>query len=263
MHLFPFYPVFRSETLINLIKKNKMKNLKLIFNLIICLSLTACTNAQIWSTARGEGSIVTDERSVSHFSGLVVSSGIDVYLKQGNTESITVEAEKNLHEYIKTEVKDNVLHVYTSPNVNIRFGTRKVYVTMKDIRSVKTSSAGDVTGMTSIQTTNLKLSTSSAGDIKLEVIASEIEVDISSAGNITLSGNADNLNADLSSAGDLEGYDLKVKDADISVSSAGGARIYVTERLTARSSSAGDIYYAGDPEFVDAHSSSAGGIHKR
>lgn len=240
-----------------------MKTLKFIPNLIICLALTACTNGQIWSTVRGEGPVVTEERNTSHFSGLFVSSGIDVYLKQGNTESITVEAEQNLHEYIKTEIRDNVLHVFTSPNANIRFGTRKVYVTMQDISSVKTSSAGDVTGMTPIQTTNLKLSTSSAGDIKLEVNASDIEVDISSAGNITLSGKANKLNADLSSAGDLEGYDLEVNEADISVSSAGGARVYVTDRLTARSSSAGDIYYAGNPEFVDTHSSSAGGVHKR
>jgi hypothetical protein len=263
VHHYIFFGVFRSETIINLTKKNKMKTLKFISNLIICLGLTACTNAQIWSTVRGEGSVVTEERSASYFSELVVSSGIDVYLKQGDKESITVEAEQNLHEYIKTEVKDNVLHVFTAPNINIRFGTRKVYVTMKDISSVKTSSAGDVTGMTPINTTNLKLSTNSAGDIKLEVNASDINVDISSAGNITLSGIANVLNADLSSAGDLEGYDLKVKEADISVSSAGGARVYVTEKLTARSSSAGDIYYAGNPEFVDAHSSSAGGVHKR
>ncbi len=71
------------------------------------------------------------------------------------------------------------------------------------------------------------------------------------------------MEADLSSAGDLNAYDLKVREADVSVSSAGGADIFVTEKLIARASSAGDINYKGDPKNVDAHSSSAGGIHRK
>jgi hypothetical protein len=241
-----------------------MKNLKLLQVSIIFLILSACGNAQFRNSIQGEGPVVSEERVASYFSGIVVSSGIDVSLTQGEKESIIVEAEENLQKYIKTEVRDNILHIFIEPNLNIHFNsTKKVNITMKDINSVSTSSAGNVTGMTPIKTTDLKLSTSSAGDIKLDVNATAIDLDISSAGNITLSGNADVLNADLSSAGDLEAYDLKVKEADVSVSSAGGARVNVADRLTAKSSSAGDIYYTGNPKYVDSHSSSAGGIHSR
>ena len=114
-----------------------------------------------------------------------------------------------------------------------------------------------------LKTETLDLSVSSAGDIKLEVYAKEIELDISSSGDMTLSGEADMLDADLSSAGDLNAYDLTVREADISVSSAGNADITVTEKLSARASSAGDINYKGNPKYVDAQSSSAGGIKKR
>ena len=134
---------------------------------------------------------------------------------------------------------------------------------MKEINSLKTSSAGDVFGQTPVKTDMLDLSASSAGDIKLEVYAREIEINISSSGDITLSGESDILDADLSSAGDLNAYDLIVREAEISASSAGNAELTVTEKLTARASSAGDINYKGNPKYVDAHSSSAGGIHKR
>jgi hypothetical protein len=134
---------------------------------------------------------------------------------------------------------------------------------MKEINSVRTTSAGDVVGETPVKTDRLELSTSSAGDIKLEVFAKEIELDISSAGDMTLKGEADVLKADLSSAGDLNAYDLTVKEADVSASSAGNADINVTERITARASSAGDINYMGDPKYIDSHSSSAGGVHRR
>jgi hypothetical protein len=140
---------------------------------------------------------------------------------------------------------------------------KKVHVTMKEIYNVSSSSAGDVFGQTPVKTDRLELSSSSAGDIKLEVYAKEIHVNASSSGDLTLTGEADILNADLSSAGDLDAYNLKIKDADVTVSSAGDADIWVTEKLKANASSAGDVNYKGDPKNVDAHSSSAGGVHKK
>jgi citrate lyase gamma subunit len=206
--------------------------------------------------------VITRERKTDSFTGLKVSSGIDVYLKQGNNEAVSVEADENLHEYILTEVRNGVLNVYSE--YNIRDAERKrVYVTMKEVNSVKTTSAGDVYGQSPINGDKLELSASSAGDIKLAVNTKNIDIDISSSGDITLTGETDKLRADLSSAGDLNAYDLKSREADISVSSAGDADVNVSERITARASSAGDVNYKGDPKYVDAHSSSAGGIHRR
>lgn len=258
MHQFSFSPV-----IIKIFNFNNMKNLKIIAVIISVLSLSSVSSAQIWETVRGDGNVVSKERKTSSFTGIRVSSGIDVYLKQGNNIFVEVEADENLHEYILTEVKGDVLHVYVD-RVNIRQAERKrVYVTMDEINSISTSSAGDVTGETPIKAEDLELSASSAGNITIDVTADEIEVDISSSGDITLSGEANVLDADLSSAGDLNAFKLKVKEAEVSASSAGDADINVSEKLTARSSSAGDINYMGNPKNVDAHSSSAGGIHRR
>ena len=239
-----------------------MKNLKILIIVTLCLSLTACMNAQLGRTVRGDGEVVKKERTASSFDGIRVSSGIDVFLKQGDKESITVEADENLHDYIMTEVRDGVLHVYTDANIR-EAKMKRVYVTMREVRSLKTSSAGDIVGETSLKGDNLEISASSAGDIKVEIYGKNIEVDISSSGDVTLSGEAETLNADLSSAGDLEAYELKTKEADVRVSSAGDAHVNVSEKLVARASSAGDISYQGNPRYVDAHASSAGGIRSR
>jgi citrate lyase gamma subunit len=239
-----------------------MKSLRSLTVAIIILAVSSCINGQFWKSVTGHGHVVSKERKTDSFTGIKVSSGIDVYLKQGDNVTVTVEADENLHEYILTEVRGGVLNVYTE--YNIRDAERKrVYVTMKEINSVKTTSAGDVFGETPISTDRLELTASSAGDIKLETHAKNIDIDISSSGDISLSGETDMLKADLSSAGDLKAYDLKAREADVSVSSAGDADINVSERISARASSAGDINYKGDPKYVDAHSSSAGGIHRR
>jgi uncharacterized protein YxeA len=239
-----------------------MKNLKYLMIAAILLTVTSCINGQFRRTVYGNGDVIREERQTGDFTGLRVSTGIDVYLSQGDNESITLEADENLHEYILTEIKNNTLHIYT--DANIRSAERKrVYVTMNEIRSISTSSAGDVIGETPVRSDELRLSASSAGDIKLEVYADRVDTDISSSGDVTLNGEADFLEADLSSAGDLNAYNLIVREADVSVSSAGNADINVTERLTAKASSAGDVNYKGNPEYVDAHSSSAGGIRRR
>jgi hypothetical protein len=244
------------------IKRRNMKTLKSLAISFIILGITSSVSGQFWRTVEGHGNVTKEDRKTESFTGLKVSSGIDVYLRQGSNESVTVEADENLHEYILTEVRGGVLNVYSE--YNIRHAEKKrVYVTMKEINSVKTTSAGDVLGEGTINTDRLELSASSAGGIKLAVNAKRMSIDISSSGDISVSGETDILRADLSSAGDLNAYDLRSREADVDVSSAGDADIYVSERLTARASSAGDINYKGDPKFIDAHSSSAGGIHRR
>lgn len=239
-----------------------MKNLKYILVGIICLCITTITDGQNRRTVYGNNHVVKKPREAGQFTGLRVSTGIDVYLQQNDNVSIVVEADENLHEYIETEIRDGILHIYTEANIR-EAEMKRVYVTMKEIRSLKTSSAGDIIGETSIKTDKIQLSASSAGNIKLEVYAKEIEADISSSGDVTLSGEADNLDARLSSAGDLNAYGLEVREADISASSAGDADISVSEKLQARASSAGDINYRGNPKYIDAHSSSAGGVHRK
>jgi hypothetical protein len=240
-----------------------MKSLKIFLITLVSLTLIAsCINGQIHKTVRGNGDVVKKDRNVESFDGIKVSSGVSVYLRQGDKESVTVEADENLHEYIITEVKGGVLHVYSDAIIR-NAEKERVYVTMKEIHSLKTSSAGDIIGEAPIKCEDVEIGVSSAGDIKLEITAKKVEVDISSSGNVRLTGEAETLNADLSSAGDLEAYEFKVKEADVTVSSAGDAKVYASERINARASSAGDITYKGDPKFVDAHSSSAGGIHRR
>lgn len=227
--------------------------------ILTLLAVTLSAEAQIRRTVYARGPVTTEDRKAGSFHSVSVSTGITVYLSQGSEESIRVEADENLHEYIVTEIKGGVLNIYSSYNIR-NAKSRKVYVTINEVKALKTSSAGDIKGQTPIVADMLTLTTSSAGDINIDVKASDIKSVTSSSGDITLRGTADKISANLSSAGDLNAFDLTVREAEITVSSAGDAKITVTERLKARASSAGDIHYRGKPKHVDAHSSSAGSI---
>lgn len=211
----------------------------------------------------GNGNVVKEERSISGFTGVHVSSGVDVTLSEGNDFEVIVEADENLMEAILTEKQGNMLVVKTD-RVNIRHArSKKVHVTLPELEELKISSAGDCEGQTPFQCDDLKLGISSAGDLSLEVEADRIVLDISSSGDARIAGSANELDASLSSAGDLYAYDLVAKNVKVNVSSAGGARVHATEEISMNASSAGNIYYKGEARVLHSRSSSAGDIVKK
>lgn len=232
-------------------------------SLILVLSLSSCY-FDGWGTGiSGNGEVVEESRDVDGFSGVEVSTGIDVYLTQGNVFEVVVEADENLQDVILTELKGDKLVVRTD-HVNIRSAkAKKVHVTLPELTELRISSAGDCVGQTTFQCEDLRISISSAGDLTLEVEADRIDLDISSSGDARLSGSAEVFDASLSSAGDLHAFDLVAYKVDVTVSSAGDARVHATEEIDMSASSAGSIYYRGDAKVVRSNSSSAGSIvHK-
>jgi hypothetical protein len=230
--------------------------------LLACILLLSGCVVNIQDSITGNGHVVKQKREVPEFNGIKVGSGIDVFLTQGGTQSLEVEADDNLQNWIRTEVEGTVLHIYTDKSIRLA-KTKKVYITCKTLDRIDISSAGDVTGVTPFKTDKLDIEMSSAGDLRFEVEADAITLTISSAGNAYLKGKTNSLRADLSSAGDLNAYDLEAKKGDVSVSSAGSARVFVTEEASFRSSSAGDINYRGEPRIKEIQTSSAGSVNKK
>jgi hypothetical protein len=238
-----------------------MKITKSMLFPVFIMLLSGCV-VNIQDSITGNGHVVKQNRDVAEFTGLKVGSGIDVFLTQGDNQSLEVEADENLQDWIKTDVTGGVLHIHTDKS--IRFAkTKKVYVTCKTLDRIEISSAGNVTGTTPFKMDKLDIEMSSAGDLRFEVEANEIGISISSAGNAYLKGKTNSLKADLSSAGDLNAFDLEAKKGDVTVSSAGDARVFVTEEARFHASSAGDIDYKGDPSIKEIQTSSAGSVNKK
>lgn len=242
-------------------KLSAMKKVLLLF-IVLPFFLDSCI-MDGWNSISGNGNVVEDTRDVEGFSGVHVSSGIDVLLSEGNRFEVVVEADENLQEYIETELRGTMLVVGTD-NVNIRRArARRVHVTLPRLEELKISSAGDCQGQTPFSCDDLRISISSAGDLNLKVEADRIDLDISSSGDAKISGKASMLDASLSSAGDLDAWDLEAGVVNVKVSSAGDARVFATEEISMDASSAGNIYYRGDPKVTHSRSSSAGDIVKR
>ena len=231
--------------------------------IIVALLVNSCIIDGWDKGISGNGHVEEESRDVSGFSGVHASTGIDVFISEGSGFDVKVEADENLLEVILTELNGNMLVIKTD-RVNIRSAkSKKVYVTMPKLKELKISSAGDCKGMTPFNCDDLRVSISSAGDLKLDVEANRIDINISSSGDATLTGHTGVLDANLSSAGDLHAFDLIAETVSVDVSSAGDARVFASEEISMNVSSAGNIYYKGGAEVVHSRSSSAGDIVRK
>ena len=104
--------------------------IKVIVTAILSLFLSSCN---FGLGVMGNGNVITKERTISgHFDQIEVSRGMDVYLAQGQTESVKVQADENLHDIIITKVDGNTLKIYVDKNIG-RSSAKKVIVNFKNI----------------------------------------------------------------------------------------------------------------------------------
>ena len=221
-------------------------------------------------------------RDLQFFDEISVHEGIDVILRQGVKEKAIIEASGIEIERVLTEVSENTLKIHLDRD-HRRYKKREVtvWVTYKELRSIRASSAADITATEqivasgdfrvdvssaadidiSVKANKLDIHASSAGDCILDVDVSSIDASASSAGDIEIEGQTSKLNVQVSSSGDFKGYNLPVKNAEVSASSAGSAEVSVSEQLDARASSGASIRYRGNPR-MDISTSSGGSIRK-
>jgi len=203
---------------------------------------------------------VKADRPVGEFTGIKVSGPLDVKLTQGDVASVSLEAaDQGEIDALKTEVNNGVLEIYAQKS---KGNSVKVMVTVRTLKSVEVSGAGDVRTTGPIKSEELSVKCTGAGDLIMESETKKISVEASGAGDVVLSGSTDMLVANVSGAGDLKAFKLAAAKADIKSSGAGDARVNVKQSLHAAASGAGDVIYQEEPAEKVVEISGAGDVRK-
>ncbi len=235
---------------------------KLLFSLITILSLSAfAQDTKVINDANAT------KRSLSgSFTAISVSSGIDLYLSQGNEESLAVSASEQKHlDRLITEVVNGTLKIYyDNKGITWKSGTRKLkaYVSFKTLQKLNVSAGSDATMDGNINADNFDLDVSSGANFKGAITAKTLSVAVSSGASASVSGKSDKLKVDVSSGADFKGYDLVTDYCEASASSGAGVHVTINKELNAKASRGGDIKYKGSALIRDIKTSSGGSVRK-
>ncbi|WP_339917780.1 head GIN domain-containing protein [Yeosuana marina] len=237
---------------------------KIIVTTLLSFLLFSCNfDMNFGIGVTGNGNVRIQDRALNEsFNAIEASHGLDVFLTQGNDESIVVEADENLLQLIKTEVKNNVLHIYAEKNIG-HATSKKIMVTFKDISKISSSSGSNVVATNIITGEYLELNTSSGSDMTLTVNTTNLNCNTSSGSDLKLSGKTDKLTADASSGSDIKAADLMTQSSRVSANSGADITVNTSKELTANANSGGDITYYGNPKTVNKNGGPSGSINKR
>ena len=237
----------------------KKINIQFLGILFITTIFTSC-GITVFNWVEGNRNIVITERTPqADFSGIKVSTGIDLFISQGNTNAITVEADENLHNLIITEVKEGVLKIYTKKNI-WKSKAKKVYVVIENLTLLKASSGSNVKSESVINTNEIAIDASSGASIKIEVIAKNVKTKTSSGSGISIKGTTINHTASASSGSSIDAFTLKGDHAYASASSGASINIYASKNMEGKASSGADIAFKGNPVAINKETSSGGSI---
>jgi len=227
--------------------------------LLSALMLSACG----FRTLNGSGRIVTESRPVSDVNAITLAGSGELVITQGDTESLTVEADDNLLPYILSSVqagrltlgydRDDWTTFYRSSRP-IRF-----LVTIKDLASLELSGSGSV-DVPFLKAERLDLTLSGSGDIAIgHLVATELNYTHSGSGTATLAGRVTRQEATLSGSGQYQAGDLESDTARFRLSGSGSATVWAHDTLDVGIEGSGSVSYYGHPA-VTSKSSGSGSI---
>ncbi|AFN75709.1 Hypothetical protein MROS_2479 [Melioribacter roseus P3M-2] len=195
----------------------------------------------VWGV-RGSGNLRTETREIRNFNKIEVGGAYDIKIKCGEKESIEITAEENLLPLIETKVKHNRLIIDTRRSISPRKEI-KIVVTVPELNYIECSGAN-----------NMRV---------YNIETEDLDVELSGAGNIVMDGNVKTLHAEISGAGNIDAKSLKAENVYISVSGAASASVYASKYLNASVSGVGSIDYYGDPEKTKTNVSGIGSISRK
>jgi hypothetical protein len=239
--------------------------MKKIFFAFSLISILSAANAQIKIVNDANAQI----RTVTAFHAIRVSTGIHLYLTQGNEEKVAVSADnKDRRDKIATEVVNGVLKIYYN-NGHHWFSDNdwdknlRAYVSCKTLDALNASSGAHVEVDGSIHSNTLNLDFSSGAWFKGSVNVSGLTIDEGSGAHSVISGSANDIKASASSGSHLDAFDLVTNQCDADASSGGHIDVNVSKALVASASSGGHISYKGDASVKNINTSSGGAVSKK
>jgi cytoskeletal protein CcmA (bactofilin family) len=230
---------------------------------LLVLALCISVNAQ--KTVNDPNAQV---RSVSGYHGVSVSGSVELFLTQGNEESVVISADDtNIRDKVITEVDNGILRIYLERKNKIQIdwpnkNKIRAYVSVKEIDYLSSSGSGKLHIEGNIKADKLKVDISGSGNVEGAVTTKEFSLGISGSADADLSGTAEKSEFHISGSGNIKSYDFSTQYCNASISGSGNVKVTVTKELSAHISGSGNVFIKGDCLIRD-YSASGSGKFKR
>ena len=202
--------------------------------------------------------IISETRNIENVNRIVLRDYGQLFISQGEKESLHLEAHDSILSLIRTEVRHGELlldidggwwdRTWRAITSTVEGRPLKYHLTLKNLNGLFVSGAARVV-CKGFKFEDFHLILKGAGEIKMnDVEANTLDIELPGAGLVTLSGAATNQKVWLKGAGSYDSPKLKSENAVVKLHGVGRARVWAESSLDAHVDGVGSIEYYGSPD---------------
>lgn len=236
------------------------------FNFFCLLAIIFLTGACTCTTNTSDRNIdlTSEDQPISEFSQLSVNGVFNLYLSQGDKESLRIEADqetmdkiivRNTGEKLSIELEEG-FELFDREEINI-------YLTITDIDSFEFEGVGNIKTEEVLRLKDLDLKGDGVGNTKLELEADRIDAEFNLVGNVTLSGKVETIDLNNNGLGNVDASDLKAQFMTLNTNGIGNVEVYSEKEISITANGIGKVTYEGGAEVKNLNRNGIGKVEKK
>ena len=198
-------------------------------------------NISLFSKVKGSGSVITQKRDLSGFTGVDFGGVFNVEINAGDEYAVEVEADDNLLQYITTRVDGETLKIGTEERINTK-NRIKIRISAPNIEMIEASGA----------------SRAVVNNVKNE----KLVIDTGGASGVTVSGSTTTLVIDMGGASYVDASGLSASKVTVDGGGASRAKVNAGESLSVDLGGASRVSYTGTPTELKKSTSGASSVRQ-
>lgn len=186
-----------------------------------------------------EAKDITQKRDVATFTGIVVEGAMNLEVKVGGKQSVSITTDDNYMDRVETRIEGGQLVIGQKGR-----HWNNIELTVK----ISVAELNDFT-------------VEGAADAEIYGIKSDnFNVDIGGAVDLTLEGTCKKARYEINGAGDINARDFKCQDVEVTINGAGDADVYASEKIKATLNGIGNVSVYGNPSVIRPRINGLGGF---
>jgi hypothetical protein len=237
-----------------------MKKRSNLFYLLVLFIISSFGCVECYETEYGRGPVVTRELILPDFHSLELSGSGNVFLTQGDEQSVVVEGQENIIDLLDLKIVNGSWKIRFNQNVG-RHQELNFHITIPQIRKLAIAGSGSIVANNTIYADDLYFKIAGSGDVDADVEVVRVFVDVAGSGDINLTGNAEKGSYKIAGSGDIHSFGLFTNRTSAQISGSGNVETTVVNYLNVQIAGSGNVYYKGDPS-IDVSIAGSGKLKK-
>ncbi len=236
--------------------------MKKVIYIVILIVLFSCNSENAGDCFQTTGATIQQEVTLSMFDKILVNRDIELIVKEGVEQKVTIETGENLLNDVEVVVTDGKLILTDNNSCNyVRdYGVTKVYVTSPNITEIRSSTQYDIRseGVLTYPTLTILSEDYSVpdsftvGDFYLQLNNNAFNVVFNNLSNCYISGNTNSLNITFASGlSRFEGEDLMAQNITFWNRSSNDMILNPQQSITGLISGTGNVICVNQPPVVN------------